>query len=336
MNRKKNFLFAAISLFLALPVWSADEAGGFFSITDENDAWSNFFGPHQDRHYTHGTKLTLMLREHSLTNTVVPLWGIHDAVASRGFVLGQNMFTPQNILDPKPIPTDRPYAGWLYTGLVYQRRGEFFTHCAVMENFEVNVGVVGPWSFAGETQRFIHRWRFPEDIPAGWDNQLKNEPGLVLKYARLWRWSPTTETAKYFDVIPRAGAEVGNVTDFATAGVTARLGFNLPPDFGMQIIDSPASVNGGLMPSPRFSIYTFAGVDGRAVARDITLDGNSFRNGPGVDKYNFVNDLSWGVAAQIGRHLEVSYAQVTRSKQFHGQVNKDVFGSIEAKFMCSF
>src|SRR5665213_2069390 len=116
MNRKKNFLFAAISLFLALPVWSADEAGGFFSITDENDAWSNFFGPHQDRHYTHGTKLTLMLREHSLTNTVVPLWGIHDAVASRGFVLGQNMFTPQNILDPKPIPTDRPYAGWLYTG----------------------------------------------------------------------------------------------------------------------------------------------------------------------------------------------------------------------------
>jgi hypothetical protein len=336
MKRERVFSFAAIFLFLALPVRGADEDGGFFSVTDENDAWSNFFGPHQDRHYTHGTKLTLMFKEHELTNVVVPLWGIHDAVASRGLLLGQNMYTPENILDPNPIPTDRPYAGWLYTGLVYQRRGEFFTNCAVMENFEVNAGVIGPWSFAGQTQRLIHRWRFPEDIPQGWGNQLKNEPGLVLKYARLWRWSPTAATADYFDVIPRAGGELGNVDIFGTAGISARLGINLPPDFGMQIIDSPASMNGGLVSTPRFSIYTFAGVDGRALAHDITLDGNSFRSGPCVEKYNFVNDLSWGLAARIGRHFEISYAQITRSKQFHGQVNKDVFGSIDAKFMFAF
>lgn len=336
MKRQKLFSCVAILFFLALPVWSANEQGGFFAITDENDAWSNFFGPHQDRHYTHGTKLTFMLREHALTNTIVPLWGIHDAVACHGYVLGQNMYTPEDILDPNPIPTDRPYAGWLYTGMVYQRRGEFFTNCAVMENFEINVGIVGPWSLAGETQRLIHRWRFPEDIPAGWDNQLKNEPGLLLKYARLWRWSPTTKTAKYFDVLPRAGVEVGNVADFGTVGVTARLGINLPPNFGMQIIDSPASMNGGLMPSPCFSIYAFAGVDGRAVLHDITLDGNSFRNGPSVDKHTFVNDLSWGVALRIGRHFEVGWTQITRSKQFTQQVGKDVFGSIDVEVMFSF
>ena len=37
---------------------SDEERGGSFTITDENDAWSNPFGPHQDRHYTHGVKLT--------------------------------------------------------------------------------------------------------------------------------------------------------------------------------------------------------------------------------------------------------------------------------------
>jgi hypothetical protein len=51
----------------------------------------------------------------------------------------------------------------------------------------------------------------------------------------------------------------------------------------VQINDSPASVNGGLTrQAPWFFGYAFGSVDGRAVGRDITLDGNSFRGGPSV------------------------------------------------------
>jgi hypothetical protein len=318
-----------------------DEQGGLFSVTDENDAWSNFFGPHQDRHYTHGSKLAYIGGDNSFTNITawlnqLPKLSMDDAVGDFGFVFGQDMYTPENILDPKPIPTDRPYAGWLYGGLVFQRRIEPSASHAELENFEINFGIVGPDSLAGATQRLIHRWRFPEDIPAGWANQIKDEPGLVLKYARLWRLSPTAGTAKYFDVLPRAGFELGNVATFATVGGVARLGYDLPDDFGVQIIDSPASDTGGWKPVPRFSCYAFAGADGRSVLRDITLDGNSFRSSGSVEKYNFVNDLSWGIAAQIGRHFEISYAQITRSKEFVGQVNKDVFGSIDLKFKFAF
>jgi hypothetical protein len=277
-----------------------------------------------------------MLPEHSLTHATIPLWGIHDPAASFGFLFGQSMYTPENILDPKPIPTDRPYAGWLYAGLVYQRRGELTANCAVMENFEINLGVVGPLAYAGEIQRLVHRWRFPEDIPQGWGNQLRNEPGLVLKYARLWRWSPTAGTAKYFDVIPRTGLDLGNVAIFGTAGATLRLGLNLPPDFGMQIIDSPASANGGLLPAPHSSVYFFAGADLRFVARDIALDGNSFRSGPSVKKRNWVDDLTWGFAVQPCRFVEIRYAHVSRSRQFHGQRGNDVFGSIDGRLMFSF
>jgi len=332
----KPLLFTAIIGFTSFSALAVEEQGGFFDITDENDAWSNVLGKHQDRHYTHGTKVTFMLREYSLTDTVIPLWGIHDAVANKGFLLGQNMYTPENILDPRPIPSDHPYAGWLYAGMVYQRRGQFTDHIAVMENFEVNLGVVGPLSMAGQTQRLIHRLRFPEDIPEGWGNQLKSEPGLSLKYARQWRWSPTDATADYFDVIPRAGVVVGNVAIFATAGVMLRAGLNLPKDFGMQLIDSPASNNGGLATSAHWSAYVFAAADARVIAHDITLDGNTFRGGPSVDKRNFVDDLSWGMAVQPCRYFEVRYAHVIRSRQFHGQQGNDVFGSIDARFMFSF
>jgi len=334
MNWRPIFLSGIF--FAVVLARGAEPQGGFFDVTDENDAWSNLLGQHQDRHYTHGTKAMWMFSEYSLTNVFIPLWGISNAVASHGILLGQNMYTPEDILDPNLIPNDRPYAGWLYVGLVYQRRGEFTENCAVMENFEVNLGVIGPWSYAGETQRAIHRWRFPEDIPAGWDNQLKNEPGLVLKYARLWRYSPTAGTAKYFDVIPRAGFELGNVAIFGTAGATMRLGLNLPPDFGYQIIDSPASANGGRLTKPHSSIYLFAGADIRYVAHDITLDGNSFRSGPRVDKMNWVNDLTWGLAVQPCRYLEIRYAHVTRSRQFHGQSGNDIFGSFDVRFTYAF
>ncbi len=318
------------------------ERGGSFSLTDENDAWSNPFGPHQDRHYTHGVKLTWLGGDDDYTNLTARLnrffrWGHQPLAGNFGFVVGQDMFTPENILDPRPIPSDRPYAGWLYAGLVYQRRDEFSPHFAALESFEINLGLVGPDSQADEAQILIHRWRFPEDIPQGWKNQIHDEPGAVLKYARLWRYSLNDTTARYFDVIPRAGVELGNVAIFGAAGVTARLGINLPQDFGIQIIDSPASPNGGMNHlTPWFACYTFAGVDARYVIRDITLDGNSFRSSPHIEKLNFVNDLSWGIAVNITPYVELSWAQITRSKQFVGQIQKDVFGSINFKVQFAF
>lgn len=314
-----------------------DEQTGLFALTVENDSFSNPFSVHQDRHYTAGLKMVLFGGDDFATNLTARLngvadWGIQPKAADLGIVVGQNIYTPSNILVRAPIKTDRPYAGWLYAGLVYQRRGELASHLAVMENFEINLGIVGPDSLAAEAQKQIHRWWFPDDIPKGWDNQLKTEPGLVLKYARLWRYSPTTASSRYINVIPRVGFELGNVFTFATAGATLRLGYNLPPDFGVQIIDSPASINGGLTRNtPSCFAYAFGGIDGRAVGHDITLDGNSFRGGPSIEKNILVGDLSWGAALQIFQHVEITYTRIIRTEQFRGQDGNDIFGSITVK-----
>jgi lipid A 3-O-deacylase len=318
------------------------EYGSLFSITEENDLWSDPWGSHQDRHYTHGIKLAYIGGDRDMTNLtswVNPLffWGHQPLPGNFGFVAGQSMYTPEDILETKPILTDRPYAGWLYGGLVYQRRNEHSAHYATMENFELNIGIVGPDSEADDTQILIHTWEFPDDIPAGWGNQLHDEAGFLLKYARLWRFSPTDTTARFVDVLPRVGLEVGNVAVIATAGMAVRLGWNLPPDFGVPTIESPVSVNGGMNAhTPLFSCYVFVGADGSYVAHDITLDGNTFCSSQSVEKYNWVGQVSWGCAVGLGRHIELSYTHINRSQQFFGQQRTDVFGSLNVKIMFRF
>jgi lipid A 3-O-deacylase len=345
MNRLSRACLITFLLVNTLHLLNAsaatDDQSGFLAITEENDSFSNPFGLHQDRHYTQGLKITLFGGDDFMTNTtanldrLIPAWGINPTAGDLGWImLGQNIYTPSNITAHVPIPSDRPYAGWLYTGAIYQRRGDITTNLAVMENFEINLGVVGPFSLAGPSQIAVHHLFFgTNDTPGGWRNQLDNEPGLELKYARLWRWTPTTDTARYFDVLPRAGAELGNVQIFATAGTSMRLGYNLPQDFGPQIIDSPASANGGLTQhTPPFFAYLFGGVDGRAIAHDITLDGNSFNNsGPSVDRKPFVADLDWGFALQFCTHIEFSYEHISRTEEFKGQHGNDNLGSLTLK-----
>ena len=352
LRPRRRATLSFIAFFLISAAWllnasaATDDQSGFLAITEENDSFSNPFGTHQDRHYTQGLKISLFGGDDFMTNTtarldrLIPAWGINPQAGDLGWIiLGQNIYTPSNILARAPIPTDRPYAGWLYTGAVYQRRGELAPNLAVMENFEINLGVVGPYSLAAGSQIAVHHLFFgTNDIPKGWRNQLDNEPGLELKYARLWRWTPTTATAKYFDVIPRVGGELGNVQIFATAGATMRLGYNLPQDFGVQIIDSPATVNGGLTRhSLPFFGYLFGGVDGRAVAHDITLDGNSFNNsGPSVDRNVLVGDVTWGFALQFCTHIEFSYEHIIRTEEFKGQFQNDILGSLTLKAKYAF
>jgi hypothetical protein len=323
---------------LAAPA-SVEEQTGFLAITEENDSLAGPFTTHQDRHYTQGFKISLFGGDDFETDItasldrILPAWGIKPEAGDLGWIIiGQNMYTPSNLAARALIKTDRPYAGWLYTGAVYQRRGQLAANIAVMENFEVNLGIVGPDSLAQGAQATIHRWWVSNDIPHGWGNQLKEEPGLVLKYARLWRYSPSATTARYIDFIPRIGGDLGNVFTFATVGATVRLGYNLPPDFGVQLIDSPASVNGGLTRNtPGFFLYGFGSLDGRAVGHDITLDGNSFRGGPSVEKNPLVGDASMGFALQAFRHVEVAYTRIIRTKEFRGQDGVDIFGSITVK-----
>jgi hypothetical protein len=295
---------------------------GTFSVVIENDLFTN-----ADRHYTNGIQLSYATPE-----GVTPDWlssatdaiGLSEPGSQRRMTwsAGQKMFTPKDVSTPTPNPTDRPYAGFLYVNMGYASETR-----TTLDRLNLTLGVVGPASLADQTQKFVHRLTGSR-TPRGWGTQLHDEPGVIVSYNRAWReLYAATPFGLAFDATPDAGISVGNVYTFASAGLTLRIGADLPQDYGPPRIAPPFQGTGHFTPTGRFGWYLFAGVQGRAVARDIFLDGNTTRDSPSVDKYPFVADIQAGLAITVN-DIRIAYTHVTRTKEFHGQDGTDSYGSL--------
>ncbi len=319
------FRVALIGLLLAAAAHAADEpdARGTFSVIVEND----LFGRGTDRHYTHGTRFAWLSAPGDVPDTVAG-WAARLPLFATGgtrrvsYSVGQNIFTPSDITVETLQVNDRPYAGWLYgaVGLVSDTGQR-------LDNLELMVGVVGPWSLAGQTQDFVHDLIGSAD-PRGWDHQLDNEPGLVLTYERKWRrWRNLDLLGLEADLSPRVGASVGNVFTHLETGVTVRLGDNLPADYGPPRIRPSLPGSDFFLPTDGLGWYLFAGIGGRLVARNIFLDGNTFSDSHHVTRKIWVGDLQAGIALTYGR-TRVAFTQIVRSPEFDGQDAVDSFGAI--------
>ncbi len=210
--------------------------------------------------------------------------------------LGQNMYTPTDIALPNPPMTERPYAGFLYLGL-----GFATDNTKEQQQLQLQLGVVGPASLADQTQTWFHRLIGvcqSQGLAHPAQERTRPCPDIRTQLARLCLGQAAGSA---FDLSPHLGGAIGNVYDYANAGAMVRFGFELPNDFGPMRID-PA-LPGANFYEPKddgFSWYLFAGVDGRAIARNLFLDGNSFVNSRSVDKLPFVGDMQFGAAISIG------------------------------------
>lgn len=312
-----------------------------FTLLFENDLFGD-----TDQQYTNGLKLSWLSPDlKALAGAPgVPPWLIEvverlrafersrgidgDRQYNVGFGLGQMMYTPEDTQAIAQVDDDRPYAGWLYGTLTFVSKTDY-----VADTLELQAGVVGPASLAEQAQEFVHDIR---DLPAarGWDNQLSNEPGLLLYYERKWRLLRQELFGEFgYDIISHTGVALGNVMTYAAAGAEARLGFRLPYDFGTALIrpggdaNAPTTVSGAAGRLRGFGAYGFAGFGGRLVGRDIFLDGNTFEDSHDVDKKWAVGDLVIGASVIFGAG-KLSYAQVFRTRQFDGQPGRHNFGSI--------
>ena len=152
-----------------------DEATGKlapFAVTFywENDGTYLKRNAAQDRHYTNGNAVTFAHRPdwaHGFADWVT-LGESFDKTAV-GYDFGQMIFTPENIQTRALMRNDRPYARYLFAGVYLQRaNNDTFDHA------QLDLGVVGPSSYADRFQKTIHDW-FDADEPMGWDHQLHDE-----------------------------------------------------------------------------------------------------------------------------------------------------------------
>lgn len=280
--------------------------------------WTNdgrFFNPTQDRdrHFTNGTELDLAIGKPwpiGVEDILPPLL-FDDFQSAGGIAFGQHIFTPADLESTELIVDDRPYAGWLYAGLYVQRRDNHH-----MDHLELNVGIVGEWSGAEAAQKFVHSV-LPDQIrPSGWDNQLANELGVNFHYLHRWRTNRVQVGAFHADAVPQVGFDLGNVATNANAAIMGRIGWNLPDDFGpdsMRDYTDQLRVWDG-----QWGVYLFTRLGGRAVARDIFLDGNTFANSHSVDKMPLVGELQAGLMARY-HWLELGWSITWFTEEFEGQ-----------------
>lgn len=325
MTRLKYTTLIGLGLcFVGFGVVAAEEKipEGTFNVVVENDKFSG-----TDRHYTNGLQLSYLSPKDQVPQLlrgfagILP--GIPDGAALRsGYVLGQNIYTPNDTATSAAQPNDRPYAGWLYTGFAVVAETE-----DTMSTWELDIGIVGP-SAAGEAvQSSFHRLIGTEKAN-GWQNQLHDEPGAALLYERKWRNLAEFKFSGLGIVLtPHLGGSLGNIGTYLNTGFTLRIGKDLANDFGAPRIRPSLPGSGFFVPQSAIGGYVFAGVDGRAVARNIFLDGNTDGDSLSVRKKPLVADFQVGAAVILGS-IRITYTRVYRTEEFKGQDSPDQFGAV--------
>ena len=139
-------------------------------LVEENDALVS----QRDYGYTQGFLAALAFNDFfnksfvdatfDLMGGLVVTYGAPAGPVRRQFnwVVGQSIFTPENLKLVPPNPNDRPYAGWLFTGFSLAQE----TAKVQLDSFEFLGGVVGP-AAGGKTIQCGFHSALGQSCPAG-------------------------------------------------------------------------------------------------------------------------------------------------------------------------
>ncbi|RII26689.1 MAG: hypothetical protein CXR31_09770 [Geobacter sp.] len=289
-----------------------------FSLRFENDAFGG-----TDANYTNGLSMALTHKGNGLLGGLWDLAGKTEGERFSTYELTQLHFTPSQLELSNPDPTDRPYAGLLYLGFTTHLQREDSLH-----SLKLMAGVVGHASYAEGVQKFTHRtlhYRMPE----GWDHQLKNEALINLLYEYRYKYRITPVDAPVsVELIPMGGAFLGTYLIQAEAGVQCRVGYH-PDDFGATVLRGA-----GYLPFPQvqgthhaWGYYVYVGGVANLVARNLTLDGNTFTHSRSVDKRLFLPMAEYGASVWASR-FQATFSYVMWGREFYGQPKREDYGSI--------
>lgn len=328
------FRAALVAAFFNAPFAVAQDAPvearkpAVISLTTEND----FFGGGTDRNYSNGLRIERVSGADDVHPGLdwvanrLPWLDLERTELRQGFAISQVIFTPEDISAKVPDPSDRPYAGWLSLSATVVASDD-----DTQDTLQVNLGVVGPSAGGKFVQNSWHEV-IGADIANGWDQQLKDEPGIEIVAQRLQLIDgPDLPLGLETDFGAHLGAAIGNVRTYGSTGLTARIGWDLNSSFGPPRIRPALSGAGEFVPGTADSPlggYFFVGVDGRAIARDMFLDGNLWRDSARVeDRRDFVGDLQAGIAVHF-RSVQVAFTFVHRTEEFVRQDGPQRFGAV--------
>jgi lipid A 3-O-deacylase len=233
----------------------------------------------------------------------------HDG---RTFVLGQDIYTPGvSRMQPEAETGARPNAGWLFVRDTRRRWDD-----ARLDELALTFGVTGPPSLARFTQQVAHAFAPSFNRPTDWRRQIAFEPGVIVRYEQTRRMWASEAGPFGFDLLPHAALAGGNVSDVAELGMRARGGFHLAHPW----IESASGDT---------RVTVSVGLSERGVARDLFLDGNTFRSSPRVGHEPFVHSRELAVELDRG-WLRLTYETVTDSRLYAAGPSRHAWSSMRA------
>jgi hypothetical protein len=311
------FTFAQAGRALAA---DAPDPAAIFTLQGENSSISA--SSLTDRYYTNGIRLGYLSPEDAypgLASLGHAMWG--DGRQRISVSLSQQMYTPYDTAAVVPPKGDEPYAGVLLANF-----GVVQDDASTRSSLSLSLGMVGPAALANQVQDNFHDL-IGQGHDAGWNSQLHNEPVIAVDSSRVWRLPTGSLFGLETDALPGLDVTVGTLRIAADAGVNLRIGQGLQSDYGASRIRA-LSGGDGFKRDGEFGWYVFAGVGGQAVARDITLNGNTFTNSPSVTIVPFVGQAQGGVGI-IAFGARLTYTQVVQTQTFqHQKGGAHEFGSL--------
>jgi lipid A 3-O-deacylase len=254
---------------------------------------------------------------------LLPGWS-ERAVDNVAYRFGHQIYTPEEIENHRLINDDRPYAGLIFAGLS-MFSGTQHEGWRSAKELHLDAGIVGPVAGGKRLQRAVHKVT-DSDEPNGWKHQLDNEPFVNLAYQHRW-WLQESIDGFELEYGPSLGFSFGNLYTYASAGLGTRLGQNLQRSFSIPSVTPGQSGSQFFRAGSGFGWYGFANLEGRYMAQNMLLDGNTFEDSHSVDRREWVGDAKVGVAL-IWSRWQLAFANVWRTREFQGQQEHDQFGSI--------
>lgn len=221
-------------------------------------------------------------------------------------LVGQEIYTPQYY--PAVSADDRPYGGWLFGGM----RSTAATD-RDLTALSVKLGVTGPPSLAQQLQVTFHELQPYYVIPAGWNDQLKFEPGVIIT-AEKKKFSGLKAGTASLGLIGSGSASVGNILTDLEAGLKLVAGLNAAHPW---LLENNAGVG----------MHASFGVRQDLVLRNLFLDGNTFRSGPHVKRVPFVWQKELGAGISFGS-ISLDYQKIVRSREFTTGRRYEPYGTI--------
>lgn len=292
----------------------------------ENDSFGFITREFTDENYTNGLRLDVgSPGEHQWAQNVEKLYcrstlcgeGPRTRAVSYGFT--HQFYTPLRI-DIVSRRPDRPWAGLMFASATLRLNdGKNLQHV-----LEGQLGILGQAAGAHYIQSRWHQLIGYDVQPIGWHKQLRNEPIVNLLYAYNRRFPIGSND--HADVIASPGFTLGTLNTHPSLSATLRFGRNVR---GFPV--GPIERDARYEPRPKFEAYGLVGGDARYVINNATLDGGFFRDGPSVNRKDFVYDTRIGVSIRV-HSIRLAYTIVNRSAEFTERASEQTFHSLALAF----